>query len=60
MLHLGFLVPDVPTYPLFLQLYDVLMFPTPAPEPLSAVEKSSLHVVNNSGISPTKETFTSR
>ena len=30
------------------------------PEPLSAVEKSSLHVVNNSGIGPTKETFTSR
>ncbi|MBU1183311.1 MAG: helix-turn-helix domain-containing protein [Proteobacteria bacterium] len=30
------------------------------PEPLSAVEDSSLHVVNNSGRSLTKETFTSR
>lgn len=29
-------------------------------EPLSAVEKSSLHVVNNSGAGPTEETFTSR
>jgi DNA-binding NtrC family response regulator len=29
-------------------------------EPLLAVEKSSLHNVNNSGIGPTKETFTSR
>jgi two-component system nitrogen regulation response regulator GlnG len=30
------------------------------PEPLSAVESFSLHVVNNSGIGQTKESFSSR
>lgn len=31
-----------------------------SPEPLSVVEDSSLHDVNNSGTGPTKETFTTR